>query len=558
MMRKLATITFSLLLLAFFAGSNIFAQDTFSRLTEIPFPEKDLNVGGCGNMISGVDTDGDGNMEIIVVNDNWNDKPDELIPRIYKMELQNGSWVVVWKAVAPVPLQNTWPPLKLADLDKDGKLEVIWGIVNYTSDDSPNPARIVVYEAKGDGSDAMGVDDGTGTYMPNAKWTITSEDKINIRPLEFKLADPDNDGVTEIIFADRAGATGGYYFGVISVSNIPDNGDGSETWTLETSGKNFTLSATIENKWDVAVIGSNLYFFDEADISKLRWDGANWNYTTLKAMKGGSAVQSSQVVDLDGDGKMEIITAVYDWGNDANKSIMLLQEDADTLKHTELINVSSYWPSGSRGPWTSAMGDIDADGKMDFVFGSRASTPNAAIFRLEYQGGAITDPASYVLSIIDSEYKAEAAAGIWNIVNLTNLDADAHLEILYTSSTPDGDLFSNFAYPIIILDLTSTGVDKQVISVPVDFTLNQNYPNPFNPVTNISYSLNQTENVELIVFNLQGEEVKTLVNSRESAGNHVTQWDATNNLGQKVTSGAYIYTLKVGNVLQSKRMILVK
>jgi len=50
-----------------------------------------------------------------------------LIPRIYKLERnQGGVWEVVWKAVAPVKLQNTWPPLVVGDLDKDGKKELIW------------------------------------------------------------------------------------------------------------------------------------------------------------------------------------------------------------------------------------------------------------------------------------------------------------------------------------------------------------------------------------------------------------------------------------------------
>ncbi|MDW7679081.1 MAG: hypothetical protein SCK70_00835, partial [bacterium] len=61
------------------------AQD-FERILEIPFPETDLNVGGAGQMISGVDLDGDGLLEIYLVNDNWNDTPNELIPRIYKLE----------------------------------------------------------------------------------------------------------------------------------------------------------------------------------------------------------------------------------------------------------------------------------------------------------------------------------------------------------------------------------------------------------------------------------------------------------------------------------------
>lgn len=433
-----------------FALATDVAQAQFVRKAEIPIPEADLNNGGTGNMISGTDIDNDGKVEIFIVNDNWNDTPNELIPRIYKLEKEGDDWVVVWKAVAPIPKQNTWPAFTMADLDKDGKPELIWGPVNFTGAGNENPARILVYESKGDGSDEMGVPDGTGSYLPNAQWTITSEDNINIRPIHWVVADPDNDGVDELIFADRAGNTGGYYVGVVSVSAIPDNGDGSETWTLEASGLDFGLQAApTENKWDVAVIGSNIYAFCEVEITKLSWDGSAWQYDALDPMAGGSPVQSTQVVDLNNDGVMEIILAVYDWGDDAYKGIYLLEEDGEALKRTELVNVAQYWPSGARGPWGGASGDIDQDGYLDFVFGSRASTPNAAIFRLAYRGGEISNPTNYEFSMIDSLY---AEGGIWTVVNIANVDDDPELEVLYTSST-DAGVFPNLGTkPIVVLD----------------------------------------------------------------------------------------------------------
>jgi len=435
-----------------FVLADVFAQGQFVRKMEIPVPETDLNNGGTGNMVSGVDLDNDGKTEIYLVNDNWNDGATEVIPRIYKIEQDGANWTVVWQAVAPVEKQNTWPTLVVGDLDKDGKKEVIWGPVNnFSGVTNLNPARVLVYEAKGDGSDVMGVDDGTGNYLPNSMWKIATEDSKNIRPMRWVVADPDNDGTDELVFADRTGKTGGgYYFGVASVSSIPDNGDGSETWTLEVSGLDFGLQAgTTQNKWDVAVIGGNVYTFCEIEISKLWWDGGAWQFDSLKPMKGGGSVQSAQVVDLDSDGVKEIICAVYDWGNDAYKGIYLLQEEADTLKRTELVNMSAYWPGGSRGPWGGASGDIDQDGKLDFVFGSRAATPNAAIFNLSYRGGDITAPASYTFAMIDSLY---AEAGIWTVLNIANVDEDPELEVLYTSST-DAGVFPNLGTkPIVVLD----------------------------------------------------------------------------------------------------------
>ena len=82
------------------------AQD-FTRVLEIPYPESDLNNGGVGDIIAGVDLDGDGLLEIYTVNDNWNDTPGELVPRIYKLEQaaadDYSTWNVVWQGTQHNP-----------------------------------------------------------------------------------------------------------------------------------------------------------------------------------------------------------------------------------------------------------------------------------------------------------------------------------------------------------------------------------------------------------------------------------------------------------------------
>ena len=458
------------------------AQD-FTRVLEIPYPESDLNNGGVGDIIAGVDLDGDGLLEIYTVNDNWNDTPGELVPRIYKLEQaaadDYSTWNVVWQGTPPVLKQNTWPPLAVADLDDDGNQEIVWGIVNNTGDE-PNPDRIVVFEVAGDGSDVLGVDIGGGLYGPNAGWSIVAEDDINLRTSDIDIADPDGDGVDEIIFSDRKGNDDGYYFGVISVDDVPDTGDGSETWTLEVSGKDFgdLAAADIENKWDVAVLGSNIYTFCEIEISKLAWDGVTWNYTALDPLEGGASFLSSQVVDLDCDGVREIICGVYDWGDDDKKAIMLLQEDNGTLTHTEIANISAYYPSGSRGIIGGDCGDIDGDGYLDFVFGTRGCTPNGAIFRLAYKGGDITDPSNYELTVIDSEY---ADGGIWNVIQVANMDADSHLEVVYASSTDAGVFPNTGTQDIVVLDYTGgVALDFDDLVVAPEVLLNGAVPTDLN------------------------------------------------------------------------------
>lgn len=91
------------------------------------------------------------------------------------------------------------------------------------------------------------------------------------------------------------------------------------------------------------------------------------------------------------------------------------------------------------------------------------------------------------------------------------------------------------------------------------FELDQNYPNPFNPVTTIGYRLSNAGNVQLIIFNLLGEKVRTLVNSYQNTGSYTLQWNGLNDFGHQVTSGVYFYRMQVdGKVIKSRKMILMR
>jgi hypothetical protein len=99
----------------------------------------------------------------------------------------------------------------------------------------------------------------------------------------------------------------------------------------------------------------------------------------------------------------------------------------------------------------------------------------------------------------------------------------------------------------------TVGVKEISNSVPEKFELSQNFPNPFNPTTNLKYSLPQGGFVTLKVFNLLGQEVATLVNQEQSAGEYVVDFDAS-----KLAGGIYMYSIKVGDFSLTKKMVLLK
>ena len=131
-------------------------------------------------------------------------------------------------------------------------------------------------------------------------------------------------------------------------------------------------------------------------------------------------------------------------------------------------------------------------------------------------------------------------------------DFDAQQRILRLAAGVGGEFAVTYA-PAAPLAIAETGN-----TLPDGFSLAQNYPNPFNPVTHIDYQLSNFSDVKLQIYNTLGQLVKTLVNGRQSAGKFSVQWDGTNQLGERVSSGVYMYRLAVGNAVQSQKMVLMR
>jgi subtilisin family serine protease len=101
------------------------------------------------------------------------------------------------------------------------------------------------------------------------------------------------------------------------------------------------------------------------------------------------------------------------------------------------------------------------------------------------------------------------------------------------------------------------------VKYPRAFALEQNFPNPFNPSTRIVYSLPNAGPVTLRIYNVLGQEIRTLVDETQARGPHTSVWDGTNRTGVRVATGVYIYRLELssesgGNTVLSKKMLLLK
>lgn len=95
-------------------------------------------------------------------------------------------------------------------------------------------------------------------------------------------------------------------------------------------------------------------------------------------------------------------------------------------------------------------------------------------------------------------------------------------------------------------------------AIPTEFALDQNYPNPFNPSTVINFSVPVQNTVSIKIYDMMGQEIRTLVSEMKSPGKYTVVWNGDNDFGMRVSSGTYIYRMVSGDFVQVKKLVLIK
>ena len=112
-----------------------------------------------------------------------------------------------------------------------------------------------------------------------------------------------------------------------------------------------------------------------------------------------------------------------------------------------------------------------------------------------------------------------------------------------------------------VVDFPDCGTDLESVNEipnPKIFLLHSGYPNPFNPIITLRYDLPEQSFVTLTIYNLMGRKVTQLVNTTQEAGFRSVQWDATDMDGKPVSAGVYLYQIRSGEFVQTKKMVLLK
>ncbi len=149
--------------------------------------------------------------------------------------------------------------------------------------------------------------------------------------------------------------------------------------------------------------------------------------------------------------------------------------------------------------------------------------------------------------------------------DMSTMEADnflSGLEVGSTLETVSGIFnFSFGTYKIEVRDMADLGqlsIAEDFDGIAKEFVLYPNFPNPFNPETRIGFQLAENSNVKLIIYDVLGRKVRTLISEKMDAGNHIINWNGLDDSGIDAASGMYIYRIKADDFIDHRKMLLVR
>jgi xylan 1,4-beta-xylosidase len=245
----------------------------------------------------------------------------------------------------------------------------------------------------------------------------------------------------------------------------------------------------------------------------------------------------------------------------------ILTNGSGFLKLTSVGSEQVLFPVGTTvytPVWITNTGVVDTVGVSVMSDGTSASYPRVRVkWNLsENNAGAGNYMVQFGWSsnLENPSFRANRAtnARIYNLTDTTEAGSGDYSTQFVTQpyTTARAGISTLGPFAVGRFDL-ATGLTEDAELVPLKFSLSQNYPNPFNPTTTISYSLGAPAKVSVIIYNVLGEKVKTLVDLYQTSGLHSVLWNATDDRNNQVSSGIYFYQLITNNLrLQKKMMVL--
>lgn len=507
---------------------------------------------------AGFDTDQDGKGEFLCA---YTDLDSNYI-LMYEAN-GNDTYELVWYWKYPVAA-NSFAGIAVGDLDNNGVVDIITTMPSIASAAQPNPPRVWAFEWNGvQGENKYGFYTGED-FVPSSSWNFDVPDLIDFRPYSLTIEDIDNDNSNELIVGVRQGGRGRE----VLVASIAGEFSGFGVWNVEynlqglTGGSLYSVTTgDLDNdgyKEIYAFIWNmfSLYIIESTGPDQYALVNS---LTTLSTTTDYGALDAVRVADVNNDNVNEMYIAVTEPDNKV--FIITNITDVSAITANDVDTLYSI-PVNSGGKLRSMyIADPDEDGKLDLMIGGEL---NGQIFDLEYSGSG--DPslaANWNLNIafdmfVYSGFSPTASPTIsprlFYGYPANDMDGDGLNEYVFVNYRSSFPVWADDGYVWVIEADKAVGVAEDIKGLSPDNNwIAQNYPNPFNPTTEINFNLRESGNVTLIVYDILGNEVATLVNENMSAGLHNVSFNAAN-----LSSGVYFYKLQSGSFVESKKMTVLK
>ncbi len=515
---------------------------------------------------AGFDTDQDGWGEFLCA---WTDL-DSNYTLMYEATADD-TYELVWYFQHPVPA-NSFAGIAVGDIDNNDVVDIIVTLPSQVNGDSP--PRLWVFEWNGVvGENRYGryTDD---EMRPTNEWDFDVPSGTDFRPYSQTIEDIDHDGKNELITGVRQGDRGRE----VVVSSVQGQLSGFGSWNVEFNfAQSFGGSNYCTTTGDLDGDGNNeiyMYIWDLFTMRIFECTGDMQYEMVFEADKlyGNAGIDYGgldglRVADVNGDGVNEMYIA----GTESQNQLFIVtgisdisQMTSDDIQELLTIPVTGN-PSAGVGKFRSMyIADPDKDGNLSMMI---AGERNGQIYDVEYKGeGDPADSASWDVNVIFDIWEFSGYAPEDNPTlsprlfygyPANDMDNDGKDEYLFVNYSTDHSIWDDDAYVWMLEIDAATDVDNEAGLLPYSIELRQNYPNPFNPSTNIEFALNEMSEVKLVVYDVLGRELETIVNRSMPAGIHTYKFNADN-----YSTGIYYYSLYVGNgssnQVLTRKMLLLK
>lgn len=288
-------------------------------------------------------------------------------------------------------------------------------------------------------------------------------------------------------------------------------------------------------------INGKFYIYEYAE-------GTEYQVEYEDTLESFNAFLSQFTDDMDGNGKPEI------WiGGDFSSSVYGGVTRLFAFEATGNGNYQQVYQVDILGLFSFFYGkirytDMDGDGIKDLVV-----TNGNLVFSFKSSGIG-----NYYLDFL---YEVPPFNPPWEYVTLegidfTDLENDGKAEIISEYSLYNNGIRSSRS--LFYKRNIVTSIIEDEIVIPETIELYPNYPNPFNPETNVRFTLPDETDVKLIIYNTLGKEIKTLIEGILPAGEYESNWDGTNDWGEKLPSGIYLITLSSKTFKKTVKALLIK